>query len=395
MRSVYIITGGILVMIAVVFLAHNQKHTDEKASSTLDEIDAHILKEFGPDLSPKEIETIRQEITEHLLALEKAEMRKYGRVLTDEERSEQWWREQDEAEKQAAYAKLYEERKEWIDNFPFQPRYHQDILYDPENNIAHSTEKFHAYKKELEKKSTERWLEITDKEAREIWARTDLTTEEKHAEDERLWRAVEQADEAIQNPDPEIMAERRIIMRHKRLDGFYKQHYRYRPEFEQAYRIFEEEGAGDNPLRIANTMLALEGYFVTKRQANQHGLDELHPFQTRWEEPQAQSSNPQKKTFIGTRQEYAEFIRSRKPQRRRITWKEELESEYSCIAGNMMSQRNLLLGEENISREQAYRIRDRLIAEIPADGFTGNTFWVGMADPKDEDMVPGQSLLVE
>ena len=143
----YIIAGGVLVMIAVVFLApKKQNNTEEKASSTLDEIDAHILKEFGPDLSPEEIEKVRQEITEHLLALEKAEMRKYGRLLTEEERATQRWQAQDEAEKRAAAAKLYEERKEWIDNFPFQPRYHQDILYDPEN-IAHSDEKFHAYRK--------------------------------------------------------------------------------------------------------------------------------------------------------------------------------------------------------------------------------------------------------
>ena len=397
MKSFYIITGGILVMVAVVLLAPQKKtaNTEEKASAPLDEIDAYILKEYGPileKLSPEQKELGRQDVAE-LLARDKAEMRKYGRLLTEEERSEQWWREQDEAAERAAAAKLYEERKEWIDNFPFRPGYHPDIVFDPEN-IAHSDAKFRAYERELVENSDEA-MDRYETESEKVWARTDLTTEEKHAEDERLWRAVEQADEAIQNPAPEIMAERRLIMRHKKLAGFYAQDYRYRPEFEQAYRIFEEEGAGDNPLRIANTMLALEGYFATRRQANQHGLDELHPFQTRWEEPQAQSSNPQKNTFIGTRQEYAEYIRSRKPQKRRITWKEELESEYSCIAGNMMSQRNLIPGEENISREQAYRIRDRLITEIPPDGFTGNTFLFGLADPKDEDMVPGQSLLAE
>ena len=128
----YIITGGILAVIAIVLLAPpKQNNTDEKASITHDEIDAHTLKKFGPDLSPEEIETIRQEITEHFLDLEKAEMRKYGRLLTDEERSTQWWKEQDEAEERAAYAKLYEERKDWIDNFPFQPRYHQNIVFDP------------------------------------------------------------------------------------------------------------------------------------------------------------------------------------------------------------------------------------------------------------------------
>ncbi len=61
----------------------------------------------------------------------------------------------------------------------------------------------------------------------------------------------------------------------------------------------------------------------------------------------------------------------------------------------MISQRNLIPGEENITREQANRIRDRLIAEILPDEFTGQTFLVGMMDPKDNELVPGQSLLAE
>ena len=108
-------------------------------------------------------------------------------------------------------------------------------------------------------------------------------------------------------------------MRHKMLAGFYEQHYRYLPEFEQAYRIFKEEGAGDNPVRIADTMTALENYFVNSRQANQHGLDELHPYQTRWD--------------------------PKTNQRQRITWKEELESDFRCIAGNMDYKPYLLPGE--------------------------------------------------
>lgn len=401
MRSVYIITGGILVMVAVVLLApQKQTKTEEKASVQIDEIDSIVLKKYGDDLTPEDKEWYRQSVAEDL-ARDKAEMRKYGRLLTDEERSEQWWREQDEAEKRAAAAKLYEERKEWIDNFPFRPGYHPDIVYDPEN-IAHSDEKFLAYERELEKKSDEA-MDRYETESEKVWARTDLTTEEKHAEDGRLWRAVEQADEAIQNPDPEIMAERRIIRRHKKLAGFYAQDYRYRPEFEQAYRIFEEEGIADNPIRLAHTMVGLENYFVTQRQANQHGLDELHPFQTRWEAPQAQSSNPQKNMFlgpqknifIGTRQEYAEAIRSRKPQKRRITWGELIEEDFRIVRNCVRSEWVAKPGEERPSMELAERIRDRLIAEIPPDGFTGNTFLFGMMDPKDEDMVPGQSLLAE
>ena len=124
MKSVYIITGGILVMIAVVFLApQKQNNTKEEASTPFDELDAYILKEYGPileKLSPEEKEIVRQDVADHL-AREKAEMRKYGRLLTADERSTQWWQAQDEAAKQAAYAKLYEERKDWIDNSPSVP----------------------------------------------------------------------------------------------------------------------------------------------------------------------------------------------------------------------------------------------------------------------------------
>ncbi len=368
MRSVYIITGGILAVIAVVLLApQKQTKTEEKASAPLDEMDAIILKKYGDDLTPEEKEWARQSVAEDL-ARDKAEMRKYGRLLTDEERSEQWWREQDEAEAKAAYAKLYEERKEWIDNFPFQRGYHPDIVFDPGNNIAHSDEKYRAYKKELER-NTDEAFETYEAESEKVWARDDLTTEEKQAEDERLWRAIELADQRYHNGDPEIEEQRRIIMRHKRLDGFYKQAYRYSPEFEQAYRIFEEEGVGDNPIRIAHTMVGLENYFVTSQQASQHDPEELHPVQTRWD--------------------------PKTNQNRRLTWKEQLERDFRVVRNCVRSEWVAEPGEERPSVELAERIRDRLIAEISPDGFTGQTFLFGLMDPKDEDMVPGQSLLAE
>ena len=171
-------------------------------------------------MKPEEKELVHQDIANQL-ALGKAEMRKNGRLLTADERSTQWWLEQDEAAKRASYAALYAEQKDWIDNFPFQPRYHQNLAYDPDN-VAHSDKKFHAYQKELERKSGELWHERGEK-SREIWARTDLSLEEKHAADDKLYREIEAAREL----DPEIMAERLIIERHKRLAGFYKQHYRF------------------------------------------------------------------------------------------------------------------------------------------------------------------------
>ena len=51
--------------------------------------------------------------------------------------------------------------------------------------------------------------------------------------------------------------------------------------------------------------------------------------------------------------------------------------------------------EERPSVELAERIRDRLIAEIPPDGFTGQTFLFGMMDPEKDDLGQGQSLWAE
>ena len=359
MKSLYIITGGILVMVAVVFLApQKQSKTEEKTSGQLDEIEAIILNEYGDDLTPEDKEIIYEAIAEEL-ALEKAEIKKYGRVLTDEERFQLEWQAEVKARQEAEFAELYAGQKDWIDNFPFRPGYHPDILYDPEN-IAHSDAKFHAYEKELQEKSTERWLEITDKDAREIWARTDLTREEKKQAEDKLWQEFEE----FEKPAPEIMAERRIIERHKKLAGFYEQHYRYLPEFEQAYRIFEEEGLADNPIRIAHTMATLEMY----KEASLQDPDELHHFKGPVE--------GKKGNHPYTNQQF-------------------LDRSFHWLTGTITFEGNLMPGETPPSLDQARRIANRLAEEIPADGFTGNKFLFGLADPEDDEMQAGQSLLVE
>ena len=95
----------------------------------------------------------------------------------------------------------------------------------------------------MKKKANELWHGMEAK-SREIWARDDLSSDEKYRECYKLYLEVEEAEK----PDSEIEEQRRIIMRHKQLADFYEQNYRYLPEFEQVYRIFEEDGAGDNPL---------------------------------------------------------------------------------------------------------------------------------------------------
>ena len=274
MKSVYIIARGILVMAAIVFLAPQETtNTEEEASISLNKIDAIILKEYRTDLTPGNEEIIRQKIVERL-AKEKTEMRKYGRLPTAHERATQWWKKQDAAADRAAYAKLCAERKDWIDNFLFQPRYHQNLVFDPESNTAHSTEKFQVYREGLEKKSGKLWHGMKTKYW-EIWARDDLSLEEKHKEEDNIRQEVKNA----RKPDPEITEQRRLLNRHKQLADFYEQQYPYLPEFGQAYRIFEEEGARENPIQIADTMVALESYKV----ASKHYPNQPHPASELWD----------------------------------------------------------------------------------------------------------------
>lgn len=85
----------------------------------------------------------------------------------------------------------------------------------------------------------------------------------------------------------------------------------------------------------------------------------------------------------------------RRLQRQRTTWEELVEEDFRIVRNYVRSEWVAVPGEERPSVELAERIRDRLIAEIPPDGFTGNKFLFGLVDPKDHEIVSGQSLLVE
>lgn len=75
------------------------------------------------------------------------------------------------------------------------------------------------------------------------------------------------------------MKQWRILINHNKLQGFYNSKYRYSPEFEQAYHIFEEEELGDNSIRITDGLNVLEKY----KESSLHDPDELHPQRTRWD----------------------------------------------------------------------------------------------------------------
>lgn len=94
-------------MAAIVFLAPKNKTAaiaEEKASIPLDETEAIILKEYGDDLTLQEKEIVHEAIAEEL-ALEKAEIKKRGQVLTDEERFKQEWQAEVKARQEDEFAK--------------------------------------------------------------------------------------------------------------------------------------------------------------------------------------------------------------------------------------------------------------------------------------------------
>ena len=90
--------------------------------------------------------------------------------------------------------------------------------FDPENNIAHNPEKFHAYLKALAKKAEE---EEVRNEAKldEFYSRGGKFTEERLQED-RLFVEMEKAVEEAGKPDLEIMKQRRIRINYNLLQGF-------------------------------------------------------------------------------------------------------------------------------------------------------------------------------
>ena len=105
------------------------------------------------------------------------------------------------------------------------------------------------------------------------------------------------------------------------------------------------------------------------QSSQQTDPNKLHPFQTRWD--------------------------LKTEQNRRITWGELIEEDFRIVRNCVRSEWVAAPGEESPSVELAKRIRDRLVAEIPSDNFTGSLFLFDMADPKDDKMQPGRSLLTE
>lgn len=237
--------------------------------------------------------------------------------------------EQKEAEriaKEKAEKEWWESRKEWVKQFPFEPTIHPEITFDPDE---------------------------TDRKMRDM------------------------------------------VKNHGFLRRFYESRLRYTEEFEQLYDIVQEEVGekADNPIVLGWTFTTLRKYHQANAQdpeaiyrKNAHVAIPRQP-------PPRQTSmlaslTPQQlaayKALPGEArramtaelrasrsEEYVEQLRAYhntpKYQVKDITWGEQAEKLKMGIIGALWNGEQP--GQPWIHEEQAKVIRDRLINEIPAEGF--------------------------
>ena len=230
----------------------------------------------------------------------------------------------DEAEKA-----WWESRKDWVERFPFKPTHHPEIKFDP---TAYQPGKASEWPKEKDK------------------AYWDMKRRAEH---------------------------------HSLLKSFYNSWVRYTEEFEQMHDIVQEElGESASTAVLAQTFDTLKAY----HQAAQRDPDSIYRENVEVIPPDPEPANTtvevdlgpdfqnlplekQKKILAELSHAYTEEMMARNnPQYevRDVTWAEQTEMMKRCIVGALT---NPEIGWEGIPKDQAITIRDRLIDEIPAEGF--------------------------
>ena len=216
----------------------------------------------------------------------------------------------DEAEK-----KWWESRQDWVERFPFEPTPHPEITFDPDAFRA----------------------------SREM---------------------------------------RDLARNHSLLKMFYESWVPYTEEFEQMYDIVKEElGEVGSTVALAVTFRTLAKY----HKASQRDPDSIYRENVQVRLPDPEPLKPlvelvpdyhnlplEKQNEIRTQitDAYIEERRARrnmpKYEVRDVTWGEETEMMKRCLLGPL---EDLQIDGERIPEEQALAIRERLINEIPAEGF--------------------------
>ena len=232
-------------------------------------------------------------------------------------------------------------RQDWIDRFPFQPTHHPEITYD---------------------------LEVYDPSRVREWP------EEK--KDDAYWKMHE------------------MVNNHGFLRKFYKSRLPYTEEFEQMHDIVTEEvGEFDSVFDLGWAFNSLKKYHQAMAQAP----DAIYRKNAQVYQPQPPPQPPpsildgltpqqlaaykalpgmeRRSMTAKLREERAQEMRKRikaiqasqRYQTVDITWQDQAEQEKDGIIGALLMDHRTR--QPLMSKELATRIRDRLLNEIPADGF--------------------------
>ena len=242
----------------------------------------------------------------------------------------------DEAEKA-----WWESRQDWVERFPFKPTPHPEITYDPDAFRA----------------------------SREM---------------------------------------RDLARNHSLLKMFYESWVPYTKEFEQMHDIVQEElGEVGSTVALAVTFRTLAKY----HKAAQRDPDSVYRENVRVEMPKPEPVNtmvalgpefyslPKEKQIqisnelIDAQIEAMRANNTQKYEVRDVTWAERTERLATLVIGPLVNQRT---GWEGIPKEQAIAIRDRLINEIPSEGFLElpEVIWAYNGKYMGE-LKPGDPLLIK
>ena len=283
--------AGIVAMLVSIFSPPKQT-----AEETVEPPQIEVATDKSIEDVPNQMEQWRRNVEAARLQRETEEqydegsdylvevIQKLKERMAYEKAEEEWW----------------ESRKEWVENFPFEPTHHPEIAYDPS---------------------------VYDARGSAHWP------EEK--KDKAFWDMMQR------------------VENHGFLRNFYESWLPYSEEFEQMYNIVKEEfGELDNTIVLGWTFNTLKDY----HQAAQHDPNEIY--------------------------------------RENVTWGEEVESLKEGIFGHL--QANPDEGWQGIQVDQALAIRDRLINEIPAEGFIKmGKESLCYVSTYESELKPGDQLLIK
>ena len=345
------LVGFVAMMLVSVFSP--LKQPAEETAQTPKQPEQAMLKTIMPDGSPMPpipdgyagywvdddgtIVYVTQEDLDAGEAHEEELKRQEAEQIAREKAEKEWWA----------------SRQDWIDRFPFEPTHHPEIAFDP------------------------------------------------HDPSEKM---------------------RVMVNNHSFLRSFYESKLRYTKEFEQLYDIVQEEVGeekADNPIILGKVFTTLRGYHHAKSQVP----EAIYRKNARVYRPQLPPKPPDMLAGLTPEQlaayralpgevrremtrelrasqseEYVGQLRAynRTPQYQTvdITWGEEAESRKRIIIGTLFD--HLHPGQPWMSQQQARAIRERLLNEIPAEGFSKMPeVPFAYVDRYERELKPGDPLLIK